>query len=208
MYLKIQCAVSEAGCQTAVREVNVRDTEILDLYWNRDERAISESNKSFGGYCHSIAFNILHDREDSDECVNDTWLRAWNVMPPKRPDRLAIFLGTITRNLSIDRWKMKKAAKRGNGEMEVALDELAECIPAMHGTEEAVEAHELEHMINEFMHRLSERDCNVFLRRYYFLEEYSAISERYGLNINTVKTSLHRTRDKLREYLEKEGVVL
>ena len=83
----------------------MRDTEILDLYWAREERAISETQLSYGSYCYSIAWRILYDREDSDECVNDTWLRAWNAIPPKRPNRLAIFLGTITRNLSLDRWK-------------------------------------------------------------------------------------------------------
>lgn len=186
----------------------MEDTQILDLYWDRNEQAISECEKSYGRYCRSIAYNILRDREDSDECVNDTWMRAWNVIPPKRPDRLSIFLGTITRNLSIDRWKRKKAQKRGNGEMEVALDELIECIPAVSGTEDVVEASELERMINQFLHNLSEQDCNVFLRRYWFMEEYAAIARRYGMKLNTVKTSLHRTREKLRVYLEKEGVVL
>lgn len=186
----------------------VEDTQILDLYWERDEQAISESDKRYGRYCHSIAYNILHDREDSDECVNDTWMRAWNVIPPKRPDKLAIFLGTITRNLSIDRWKRKRARKRGNGEMDAALDELIECIPASSSVEDVVEASELEKMINDFLYDLPERDCNVFLRRYWFMEEYSAISRRYGMKLNTVKTSLHRTREKLKVYLEKEGVVL
>jgi len=186
----------------------VEDIRILDLYWDRDEQAISESEKSYGRYCHSIAYNILHDREDSDECVNDTWMRAWNVIPPKRPDKLAVFLGTITRNLSIDRWKRKRAMKRGNGGMDVALDELIECIPAVNSTEDVVEASELERMINDFLHSLSEQDCNVFLRRYWFMEEYAAISDRYGIKLNTVKTSLHRTREKLKVYLEREGVVL
>ncbi len=180
----------------------------MDLYWERNELAIRESEKSYGRYCQSIAYNILHDREDSDECVNDTWMRAWGVIPPKRPDRLAIFLGTITRNLSIDRWKRKRAQKRGNGETEVALEELTECIPAVNSTEDIVEASELERMINDFLYSLSEQDCNVFLRRYWFMEEYAVISDKYGIKLNTVKTSLHRTREKLRVYLEKEGVAL
>ena len=99
----------------------MRDTEILDLYWAREERAISETQLSYGNYCYSIAWHILYDREDSDECVNDTWLRAWNAIPPKRPNRLAMFLGTITRNLSLDRWKEKHTMKRGNGEMMLCL---------------------------------------------------------------------------------------
>ena len=128
----------------------MRDTEIIALYWNRDERAITETTESYGNYCYSMAFHILHDKEDSDECVNDTWFRAWNAIPPQRPKRLAIFLGTITRNLSFDKWKHKNAIKRGSGEMELALDELVECVPTGQSTEEAVEAAELERMLNQF----------------------------------------------------------
>ncbi len=186
----------------------MRDTEILDLYWAREERAISETQLSYGNYCYSIAWHILYDREDSDECVNDTWLRAWNAIPPKRPNRLAMFLGTITRNLSLDRWKEKHTMKRGNGEMMLALDELAECVPDRRSTEEEVEAAELERMLNDFLRTLPERECNVFLRRYWYVEEYGEIAKRYGMKLNTVKTSLFRTRAKLREYLEREGVIL
>ena len=114
----------------------------------------------------------------------------------KKPNRLELFLGTITRNLSFDRWKAKNAQKRGNGIMDTTLDELAECIPAAHNTEEAVEAAELERSINAFLHTLSEQECNVFLRRYWFVEEYAEIAGRYGMNLNTVKTSLFRTRKK------------
>jgi RNA polymerase sigma-70 factor (ECF subfamily) len=186
----------------------LKDTEIIELYWDRQESAITETQKVYGKYCYSIAFNILHDREDSDECVNDTWLRAWYAIPPKRPVRLSLFLGTITRNLSFDKWKHKKALKRGNGEMELALDELMECVPAARSTEDAVEAAELERLINEFLRTLSERECNVFLRRYWYVEEYSDIAKRFQMNLNTVKTSLFRTRGKLKAFLEQEGIVL
>ena len=186
----------------------MRDTEILDLYWAREERAISETQLSYGSYCYSIAWHILYDREDSDECVNDTWLRAWNAIPPKRPSRLAVFLGTITRNLSLDRWKEKHTMKRGNGEIMLALDELAECVPDVRNTEAEAESAELERMLNDFLHTLPERECNVFLRRYWYVEEYGEIARRYGMKLNTVKTSLFRTRAKLREYLEREGIIL
>lgn len=186
----------------------MQDAQIIDLYWSRDEQAIAESQRSYGAYCHSIAFHILYDQGDADECVNDTWLRAWNAMPPKRPGKLALFFGAITRNLSLDRWKGKHAMKRGNGQMQLALDELAECVPDRHSTEDAVETAELERLINEFLHTLSERDCSIFLRRYWYVEEYGDIAWRYGLNLNTVKTSLFRTRAKLRDFLKKEGVVL
>lgn len=186
----------------------MQDSDILNLYWERNEQAITETQKTYGNYCYSIAYHILRDREDSDECVNDTWLRAWNAIPPKRPNRLELFLGTITRNLSFDRWKHKNALKRGSGDMELALDELMECVPAVQSTEEAVEAAELERLINEFLHTLPKKECNVFLRRYWYVEEYSEIAGRYGMKLNSVKTSLFRTRAKLREYLEQEGVVL
>lgn len=186
----------------------MQDTQIINLYWSRDEQAIAESQRSYGSYCHSIAFHILYDRDDADECVNDTWFRAWNAMPPERPGRLALFFGTITRNLSLDRWKGKHAMKRGKGEMMLALDELAECVPDRHRTEDAVEAAELQRLLNDFLHNLPERECNIFLRRYWYVEEYSEIARRYGMNLNTVKTSLFRTRAKLRRFLEREGVIL
>ena len=186
----------------------MKDAQILELYWDREEQAIYETQKAYGSYCYSIAWNILYSREDSDECVNDTWLRAWNAIPPKRPNRLSLFLGTITRNLSLDRWKEKHAMKRGNGEMELALDELAECVPDAHDTQAAVEAAELEEMLNAFLRTLPERECNIFLRRYWYVEEYSDIARRYDMKLNTVKTSLFRTRAKLRDYLERKGVVI
>ena len=202
------CTVDGFGITLCRKGGILKDTEILDLYWAREEQAISETEKAYGSYCYSIAWHILYSKEDSDECVNDTWLRAWNAIPPKRPDRLAVFLGTITRNLSLDRWKGKHTMKRGNEEMLLALDELAECVPDGHNTEAVVEATELEYMLNQFLHTLPERDCNIFLRRYWYVEEYSEIAKRYGMKLNTVKTSLFRTRAKLRGFLEKEGVVL
>lgn len=186
----------------------MKDTEILDLYWSRDERAIAKTQESYGKYCYSIAFHILHSGEDSEECVNDTWLRAWNAIPPNRPQRFAIFLGTITRNLAFDRWKRKNTLKRGRGEMDITLDELAECVPAAGGTEDIVEEAELRRNLNVFLGTLKEQERNVFLRRYWYAEEYGEIADRYGLKLGTVKTILFRTRGKLRTFLEQEGVVL
>lgn len=186
----------------------LKDTEIIELYFQRDERAITETQIGYGKYCYSIAYHILHTKEDSDECVNDTYLRAWNSIPPNRPNHLSLFLGAITRNLSIDMWKRKNASKRGNGEMNVALDELAECIPDAKSTEDIVETAELSRLINDFLHTLKEKDCNVFLRRYWYSEEYKEIADRYQMNMNSVKTSLFRTRQRLKDFLEQEGVVI
>ncbi len=186
----------------------MNDAEILNLYWERDEQAISETQKSYGNYCYSIAYHILHTREDSEECVNDTWLRAWNAIPPSRPGRLGLFLGTITRNLSFDKWKHKNALKRGNGAMETALEELVECVPSACSTEDAVEEAELQRMLNRFLGTLPERDRNIFLRRYWYVEECREIADRYGMKLNTVKTTLFRIRGKLKDYLEQEGIVL
>ena len=183
----------------------MKDAEILDLYWGREEQAIYETQKTYGNYCYSIAWNILYSKEDSDECVNDTWLRAWNAIPPRRPGRLALFLGTITRNLSLDRWKERHAMKRGKGEMEIALDELAECVPAAHDTQAEVEAAELERLVNDFLRGLPERECNIFLRRYWYGDSMEDAARRLGWSVSKTKSALFRARNRLREQLKKEG---
>ena len=142
-----------------------------------------------------------------DEAILDLYW-AWNVIPPKRPNRLNLFLGAITRNTALDRLRGKNTAKRGGGEVMLALDELEDCIPDAGSTESAVEAAELQRLLNIFLHTLPERECNVFLRRYWYVESYDVIAERFGMKLNTVKTSLFRTRSKLKDYLEKEGITL
>lgn len=118
----------------------MEDARIVELYWERDEAAIAESSAKYGGYCYQIAFRILALREDAEECVGDTWLRAWEAMPPSRPGRLDTFLGKITRNLSLDRWRALRAQKRWQGQAELALTELGDCLPASGGVEQEVEA--------------------------------------------------------------------
>ena len=108
----------------------MEDSAIIDLYWARQERALEETDRKYGSYCWTIAHNILKNRQDTEECVNDTWLKAWNAMPPHRPAILSSFLGTITRNLSLDRYQAGRTGKRGGGRVTVALDELEDCIPA------------------------------------------------------------------------------
>ena len=132
----------------------MEDSAIIDLYWAREERALSETDAKYGGYCRSIAHNILKNREDSEECVSDTWLHAWNAMPPQRPSILSSFLGRITRNLSFDRCRRQNAEKRGGGLLPLALDELSECVPAPGRVEQALEARELAEAIDRFLRTL------------------------------------------------------
>lgn len=184
----------------------MEDHAIVDLYWARDPEAIRRTGEKYGNYCRAIARNILPDRRDAEECVNDAWLGAWNAMPEARPRLLAPFLGKITRNLALDRWRAGHTEKRGGGELPLVLEELAECVsPA--DTLQAVEAAELEAAVNRFLRALPERECNVFLRRYWFSEPMADIARRYGMREATVRTSLFRSREKLRHHLEKEGLL-
>ena len=183
----------------------MEDSQIVELYWRKDADAISETSSKYGPYCFAIADNILHNTEDSEECVNDTWLHAWNAMPPQRPNVLRMFLAKITRNLSINRFKARSTEKRGGGEILLVLDELADCLAGETDVEREYEGRELEQRIRRFVRGLPERDGNVFVRRYFFTEPVAAIAERYGLTKNNVMVILSRTRKKLRHKLAKEG---
>lgn len=183
----------------------MEDSQIIELYWQKNTDAISESANKYGAYCFTIADNILHNTEDSEECVNDTWLHAWNAMPPRRPNVLRMFLARITRNLSLDRFYARNAEKRGGGEIFLVLDELAECLASRASVETAYEGKELVQCIRHFVRELPERDGNVFVRRYFFTEPITAIADRYGLTENNVMVILSRTRKKLKLELMKEG---
>lgn len=186
----------------------MEDCAIIDLYWSRSEDAIRETAAKYGAYCRAIARSILGDPQDEEECINDTWIKAWNAMPDSRPNRLKLFLGKLTRSSACDAVRAKTAQKRGGGVYVEALEELGECVPAVPGADEIVESRELEAILNRFLRTLPERDCNIFLRRYWYAESLEEISDRYSVKQNTVKTSLYRSREKLRKYLEKEGVAL
>ena len=183
----------------------MEDNEIVELYWQRDENAIRESDSKYGAYCFAVADNILHSKEDSEECVNDTWLKAWNTMPPQRPNKLRMFLAKITRNLSFNRYNARSAEKRGGGEIAAVLDELAECLESESDVAGEYEGKELEQYIRSFVRSLPERDGNVFVRRYFFAEPVRKIAERYGLTANHVMVILSRMRAKLKANLKKEG---
>lgn len=182
------------------------DKQIVDLYWERNEKAISATAAKYGGYCYSVANNILNNRADAEECVNDTYLSAWNSIPPHRPSVLSTFLGKITRRISIDKWRKSGAEKRGGGQTAVVLDELSECIPDKNSVEQAVEAQILADVINSFVKDLSDKERRVFLCRYFYLDSVESIAARFGYSQSKVKSVLHRTRQKLRTRLEKEGL--
>ena len=183
----------------------MEDAAIIDLYWARSQQAIAESELKYGAYCHAIALRILNRAEDAEECVNDTWLRAWNAMPPQRPSVLRMFFAKITRNLSFDRVRSRTAQKRGGGELPLVLEELSQCIVRESPLEDAVLAQELDRSVRAFLRTLPDRECDVFLRRYFFTEPLADIAAGYGLSRNHVSVLLRRTRTKLRDHLQKEG---
>lgn len=183
----------------------MEDAQIVELYWRRDETAIRETEGKYGAYCRRVADSILHNAQDTEECVNDTWLRAWNAIPPQRPAALRMFLAKITRNLAFDRFRGQTAGKRGGGETELILEELGECLSTGETSETRLLLRELEGAVNQFVRGLPERECNVFVRRYFFAETAAAIAGRYGLTANHVTVILSRTRRKLKEHLKKEG---
>ncbi len=184
----------------------MEDIQIVQLYWNRSEQAIQETQAKYGSYCLAIAGNIVSTREDAEECVNDTWLAAWNAIPPQRPSRLSTFLGKLTRRISIDRWRSIHASKRGGDTVTLAIEELAGCIPGGENPELTVQARELTTAIEGFLDTLEAQQRRVFLLRYYYLENISSIAQKLGISESKAKSMLHRTRKKLYTYLKKEGL--
>jgi RNA polymerase sigma-70 factor (ECF subfamily) len=198
------------GLSTHTRQEvnNMEDNKIIDLYWERSEIAISETAKKYSRYCHSISFNILHNKEDAEECVNDTYLNAWNAIPPKRPNCLATFLGKITRNLSLDKFKKYSAERRGHGQMEIALSELDEVLPSTTSVEQAIDEKELMKLLNEFLGGLPKQKRIMFVQRYWYLMPIKTMAEQLSISESQVKSALFRIRNELKSYFEREGVVL
>ena len=183
----------------------MNDREILDLFLKRDERAITLCQTQYGTQCEEIALRILADRQDAEKCVNDTWLKAWNAIPPAEPASLRGYLLTVTRNLAINRLREKTAAWRGGGEMPVALEELSECVAGGEDVAREYLTRELGEAVDRFLRSLSRRDCDLFLGRYYFLCTTFELGNRYGISEAHVRAALSRVRRKLRRYLEKQG---
>lgn len=184
----------------------MEDQGIIDLFFDRSEQAIVETDKKYGGYCYAIAYNILSSREDSEESVNDTYLTAWNTIPPRRPRLLNAFLGKITRHISIDRFRRLRAQKRGGKEMILALEELGECVAAQ-SLEAEISQRELARSLNDFLAALPETERNVFLCRYWYMDSIEAIAKITGFSQSKVASMLHRSRGKLRKKLSEEGYV-
>lgn len=189
------------------------DAAIVELYWARDERAIAESDAKYGHFCMKISMGILENCQDAEECVNDTYLRAWNAMPTDRPDRLGAYLGKITRNLSLDRYRANHAAKREAMHVAVPLDELNECIPdSAPGVAEAydmeAEAARVGACIDRFLRRQRAEVRDVFICRYFYADSIGEISRRFSMSEGRVKSMLHRTRERLKKFLESEGIRL
>ena len=180
------------------------DTGIIDLYWARDERAVEETDRKYGAYCRAISYRILKNRQDVEECLNDTYVRAWNTMPPQRPFALGAFLGKIVRNLSLNYYRAGHAQRRGGGQVPLLLEELRDC--AAESPEQALEAAELSRLLDRFLRSLPQKECCIFMRRYWYLDPVDEIARRYHMPLGTVKSSLFRTRQKLRAYLVQEGV--
>ena len=173
------------------------DAEIVALYLARDESAVDHTARQYGAYCLSVAMNVLNDRSDAEECVNDTYLRAWRSIPPQRPTVLRLFLGKITRNLAIDRYREKRSRNR---EFEIALEEISEFLPAREEEDAALPA-----LLTDFLSSLSAEERNLFILRYYHGHSVARLSKAFGMKPNNLSARLYRTREKLRGYLTERG---
>ena len=181
------------------------DREIVSLYLKRNESAIWETQQKYGTYCTAIAQNITHSLQDAEECVSETWLRAWNSIPPQKPMFLKAFLAKITRNLALDLLRRESAEARGGGSIPLIYEELSECIPARDSVEAQVDARELGRAISAFVRELKERDGDLFLRRYFYMDTLENAAAFVGMSPKNAAVSLHRSRKKLEAYLRKEG---
>ena len=185
----------------------MEDKEIVALYWQRDERAITETETRYGAFCRRIALDLLGIREDAEETVNDTWQTAWESMPTQRPERLRPWLGRVVRNLSVSRWRREHAKKRFEG-VALLLDELEECVPAPGGVEQQIEAAELGAAIDRWLGTLPETDRALFVRRYWNGEASGALAKERGIRPDALASKMYRLRQSLKAALEQEGITL
>ncbi len=185
----------------------MEDLEIIGLYFKRDEKAISETAAKYGGFCHTIALNILSVHEDAEECVNDTYLRTWDSIPPQKPDKLGAWLGRVVRNIAYNLWKKNHRQKRYTG-MEEILNELEDCVPSPVSVEAEIEEQELTEIINAWLKSLSENDRDLFVSRYWAGEAVNVLAWREGVSPASMAKRMYRLRLSLKSTLEKEGYSL
>lgn len=183
------------------------DTSIVSLYFARSEDAITQTSVKYGGYCYAIAYNILLSPQDSEESVNDAFLAAWNTIPPQWPRNLSTYLGKLTRNISLDRWKRRSAQKRGGGQVELALEELEDIVSGKETPENAYLSRELMESVRGFLRALPAVEQKVFVCRYWYIDSTREISKRFGFSESKVKSMLLRIRKKLKKHLEQEGLL-
>lgn len=184
----------------------MKDRDIIGLFRKRSENAINETAKKYGTYCHYIAYNILYNEQDSEECVNDTYLNAWDNIPPHNPDKLSAYLGKITRNLALNKWNYYNAEKRGKGQIPFVFEELKECISATETVEQIVDEIHFADTLNSFLASLPKQKRIIFLRRYWYMNSIKEICTDFGMSESKVKMLLLRVRNDFRAYLEKEGI--
>lgn len=183
------------------------DRKIVDLFWQRDQTAITETDRKYGRRCFGVSYGVLSDAQTAEECVNDSYLALWNSIPPQRPLHFSAFLYRIVRSVSFNRVKARYARKRGGGESELVYDELDECLASDFSVESELEAKELKEHINRFLFTLSKDDRIIFACRYWLLLPIAEIAKRLGFSEARIKTSLYRSRKRLRDYLSKEGLI-
>lgn len=181
----------------------MKDSEIIDLFWQRSEDAIPAAEAAYGPMCRGIARNLLRNEEDAQECVNDTWHSLWNAIPPERPVRLKAYVARVVRNLAMKRLTYRNAAKRQA--VTVSFEELSQCIPDDRTVEAALEGKELSRAIDAFLNTLSEENRNLFLRRYWFFDSVKVLSRSFHMSESKVKVTLYRLRNQLKDYLAKEA---
>ena len=181
------------------------DSEIIELYWQRDEQAIKETADKYGTYCLKISLNILEDISDSEENVNDTYLQAWSTIPPNRPKSLKAFIAKIARNLALNKYKAEHTQKRRASLFTVSLDELDVCTPSRISVEDEVEMAHLSRCISDFLYQQSADARDIFVCRYFYSESIEDIAARFGFSHSKIKSTLMRTRARLKSYLQKEG---
>lgn len=186
----------------------MEDQEIYDLYWKRNEQAIAATHQKYGSWCRGIAHRILNIKEETEECVSDTYLTVWNNIPPQRPQVFRAWLGKITRNLALSRYRRLTADKRGGGETPLVLSELSYCVSGDPGADQDLESKEVTRVLNLFLGSLNETQRNIFMRRYWHMAPISEIAQVYHMSESKVTSMLFRLRKQLRELLEKEGVAV